>query len=98
MFCAGPGMMQGRVTALRKAIVFEPHSDRHIVGSTLITPVADGGYAAESNFHILRIGADGGMITYGCGRYLDEIVHFQGAMAFASAPLSSILRASTPCS
>jgi len=98
MFCAGRGMMQDCVTALRKAIVFEPHSYRHIVGSALITPVADGSYAAESNFHILRIGADGGMITYGCGRYLDEIVHFQGAMAFVSAPSSSIPRASTPCS
>ena len=82
MYCAGRGMMQDRVTALRKAIVFEPHSYRHIVGSALITPVADSSYAAESNFHILRIGSDGNMITYGCGRYLDEIVHCRGAMAF----------------
>jgi hypothetical protein len=62
--------------------VFESHSYRHIVGSALITPVVDGSYAAESNFDILRIGADGGMITYGCGRYLDEIVHCRGTMEF----------------
>ena len=98
MYCAGRGMMQDRVTALRKAIVFEPYSYRHIVGSALITPVADSSYAAESSFHILRIGSDGNMITYGCGRYLDEIVQCRGGMAFASAPSSSIPRASTPCS
>ncbi len=36
MFCDGRGMMQDRVTALRHAIVFEPHVYRHIVGSVLI--------------------------------------------------------------
>jgi hypothetical protein len=35
MYCDGRGMMQDRVTALRQAIVFEPHVYRHIVGSTL---------------------------------------------------------------
>jgi anthranilate 1,2-dioxygenase small subunit len=82
MYCDGRGMMQDRVTALRQAIVFEPHTYRHIVGSPLITPAADGSYAAESNFHILRIGADGAVVTYGCGRYLDEIVRCRDGMAF----------------
>jgi anthranilate 1,2-dioxygenase small subunit len=82
MYCDGRGMMQDRVTALRQAIVFEPHTYRHIVGSPLITPAADGSYAAESNFHILRIGADGAVVTYGCGRYLDEIVWCRDGMAF----------------
>jgi len=56
MYCDGRGMMQDRVTALRQAIVFEPHVYRHIVGSTVISPTEDGSYAAASNFHILRTG------------------------------------------
>src|SRR5271167_873862 len=38
MYCDGRAMMQDRVTALRQAIVFEPHVYRHIVGSTLTSP------------------------------------------------------------
>ena len=82
MYCDGRGMMQDRVTALRQAIVFEPHVYRHIVGSTVISPTEDGSYAAASNFHILRTGADGAVVTYGCGRYLDEIVWHRGATRF----------------
>ncbi len=82
MYCDGRGMMQDRVTALRQAIVFEPHVYRHIVGSILISPAADGSYAVESNFHIMRTGADGTVVTYGCGRYLDEIVQHRGDMQF----------------
>ena len=64
MYCDGRGMMQDRVTALRQAIVFEPHVYRHIVGSTLISAAEDGSYAAASNFHILRTGADGAVVIH----------------------------------
>jgi 3-phenylpropionate/cinnamic acid dioxygenase small subunit len=82
IYCDGVGMMQDRITGLRQAIVFEPHVYRHIVGSILIAPAPDGSYAAESNFHILRTSADGTTITYGSGRYLDEIVMQGGKMRF----------------
>lgn len=82
MYCDGRGMIQDQVTALRQAIVFEPHVYRHIVGSALISPASDGSYAVESNFHVLRTSADGMVVTYGCGRYLDEIVQSWGGMQF----------------
>jgi anthranilate 1,2-dioxygenase small subunit len=82
MYCDGRGMMLDRVTALRQAIVFEPHTYRHIVGSFLIESAADGSYTVESNFQILRTGADGAVVTYGCGRYLDEIIADNGEMRF----------------
>ena len=78
----GSGMMQDRVTALRQAIVFEPHVYRHIVGSLLVAAAPDGSYSAVSNVHILRTGADGTTITYGSGRYLDEIVRQGDKMLF----------------
>ena len=40
----------------------------------MVSAKDDGSYAAESDFHVLRTGADGATVTYGCGRYLDEIV------------------------
>jgi anthranilate 1,2-dioxygenase small subunit len=82
IYCDGRGMMQDRVVGLRQAIVFEPHVYRHIVGSVLIGMADDGSYAVESNFHILRTAADGRTVTYGCGRYLDEIVAAGGDLRF----------------
>jgi anthranilate 1,2-dioxygenase small subunit len=82
MYCDGRGMMQDRVTALRQAIVYEPHVYRHIVGSLLTEKAADGSYTAQSNFHILRTSSDGAVITYGAGRYLDEIVANRGELRF----------------
>lgn len=82
IYCDGSGMMQDRIVGLRQAIVFEPHVYRHIVGSILVSAAADGGYSVESNFHILRTGADGTTVTYGCGRYLDEVVHRDGELRF----------------
>jgi anthranilate 1,2-dioxygenase small subunit len=84
MYCDGTRMMQDRIVGLRQAIVFEPHVYRHIVGSLLIAAKPDGCYSVESNFHVLRTGADGTMITYGCGRYLDGIVRQDGKMYFHS--------------
>jgi anthranilate 1,2-dioxygenase small subunit len=74
MYCDSRGMMQDRVTALRQAIVFEPHVYRHILSATEIAPPVEGAYAVRTSFHVLRTGADGAMVTYACGRYLDEIV------------------------
>src|SRR4030081_2395916 len=51
MYCDGRGMMQDRVTALRQAIVFEPHVYRHIVGSTPISPAADGRHPPGGKFY-----------------------------------------------
>ena len=82
MYCDGRGMMQDRVTALRKAIVFEPHVYRHIVSSVLIDRAADGSYEVESGFQVLRTGAEGSTVIYGCGRYLDEVVAQDGRMLF----------------
>lgn len=82
MYCDGRGMMQDRVTALRQAIVYEPHVYRHIVGSLLIEKAADASYTARSNFHILRTSADGAIVTYGAGRYLDEIVTDRSELRF----------------
>ncbi len=74
MYCDGRGMMQDRVTALRRAIVFEPHVYRHIVGSVLVAAMPDGSCAVESHFHVLRTNAEGASVTYAAGRYSDEVV------------------------
>ncbi len=68
MYCDGRGMMQDRVTALRQAIVFEPHVYRHIVGSTLISAAADGSYAAWPLSRRDRLASRGDAISQAHGR------------------------------
>jgi anthranilate 1,2-dioxygenase small subunit len=74
MYCDGRGMMQDRVTAARRAIVFEPHVYRHIIGSVLVAAMPDGSCGVESHFHVLRTNVDGATVTYAAGRYIDEAV------------------------
>jgi anthranilate 1,2-dioxygenase small subunit len=82
MYCDGRGMMRDRVTALRQAIVFEPHVYRHLCGNTLSRRCEDGTFAVESSFHVVRTGPGGATVIYGSGRYLDEIVAQDGALRF----------------
>lgn len=84
IYCDSRGMMVDRVTALRRAIVFEPHGYRHMISAILISRSDAGFCHVESNFHVLRTAADGTMTSFCCGRYVDEIAFLDGAARFKS--------------
>jgi anthranilate 1,2-dioxygenase small subunit len=73
VYCASKGMLQDRVTALRRANIFEPHRYRHILGPVRIVGVEDGVAETRSNFLALRIMHDGETSFFASGRYLDHI-------------------------
>ena len=73
IYCASRGMLVDRVTAMRRANIFEPHRYRHIVGPTSIDRVADGIAEARTNFLAVRIMHDGETQLFATGRYLDKI-------------------------
>jgi anthranilate 1,2-dioxygenase small subunit len=73
IYCASRGMLVDRVTAMRRANIFEPHRYRHIVGQPRIDRVADGIAEARSNFLAVRIMHDGESQLFATGRYLDKI-------------------------
>ena len=98
MYCDGRGMMQDRVTALRQAIVFEPHVYRHIVGSILISPAADGSYAVESNFHSCAPGRTAPSSLMAAAVISTRLSSTGATCNFVSAPSCSILLGSTLCS
>ena len=73
IYCASRGMLQDRVTSLRRVLVYESHRYRHLVGPTRIL-AADGQVAqTRSNFFVARIMHDGGTGLFATGRYLDRI-------------------------
>ena len=66
-------MMEDRITALRKANIFEPQRYRHIISNPRITGAADGLVQAEAAFLVVRTMIDGSQDLFVSGRYLDEI-------------------------
>jgi hypothetical protein len=70
--------------AIRQTVPRGPFESELFWTFLVIGRTENGSYAAGSNFHILRSGADGPVVTYGCGRHLDEIVPHQSDMRFRS--------------
>jgi anthranilate 1,2-dioxygenase small subunit len=73
IYCASKGMLIDRVTAMRRANIFEAHRYRHITGQPRIGSIAGGIAEALSNFLCVRIMHDGQSQLFVTGRYLDRI-------------------------
>ncbi len=71
-------MLEDRVTALRKANIYEPQRYRHIISVVRLTGSADGLIQAEAGFLVVRTMIDGSQDLFVSGRYLDSI-DFSGA-------------------
>jgi 3-phenylpropionate/cinnamic acid dioxygenase small subunit len=66
-------MLIDRVTALRQANIYEPHSYRHVVGQIRVFNGANGYVDARSSFIIVRIMKDGATTLFATGEYRDRI-------------------------
>lgn len=67
-------MLQDRVTALRKASVYERQRYRHVLGAPLVMGEEGGAKRVETSFLVVRVMRDGTMDLFACGRYLDRVV------------------------
>ena len=82
IYCEGRGMFHDRISALRTANIFEPHTYCHMVSALQIQESTGGVTRTKSNFSITRTMSEGGMMTFACGRYLDTIVEEGGVLKF----------------
>lgn len=73
IYCASRGMLQDRVTTLRRVLVFEGHRYRHLVGPTRILSLDGKTAETRSNFFVARIMHTGETSLFATGRYLDRI-------------------------
>jgi 3-phenylpropionate/cinnamic acid dioxygenase small subunit len=74
------GMLRDRITALRRANIYERQRYRHIVGlpALLDTPMR-----AETPFLVARVMHDGKTDLFATGVYRDEFVTMNGALKLA---------------
>lgn len=83
MNCAGRGMFRDRISALRTANIYEPHSYCHVTGALRLLGSEGGTHRTQSNFTVIRTMAEGEMSLFACGRYLDRIADEGGTLRFA---------------
>lgn len=76
-------MLRDRVTALRRANIYERQGYRHIIGLPLITADDAGGIAAETPFLVARIMRDGRTDLFATGVYVDRLREDAARLRFA---------------
>jgi anthranilate 1,2-dioxygenase small subunit len=74
MECRSRGMLQDRVTGLRKINVFEPHRYCHQISGLTIEPIDASSARCRSNYLVVRTMAGGDMTLFSTGVYLDRVV------------------------
>lgn len=82
IYCDGKGMIRDRISALRTANIYEPHTYCHMLSALRILDAEDGVYRAQSNFTVIRTMSEGDMSVFVCGKYIDRIVEQDGALKF----------------
>ena len=84
MYADSRDMLRDRVSALRKANIYERQRYRHIVGLPHIVAHANGAADVETPFLIVRIMRDGTMALFATGLYRDRVAaDDDGALKFA---------------
>ncbi len=83
IYCDGKGMLRDRISAMRTANVFEPHTYCHVIGAASVLESTGAEHRARSNFTVTRTMADGAMSVFACGKYLDRVVEVSGRLSLA---------------
>ena len=82
MYCASQGMLRDRVTALRKANIYEPQRYRHMLGAVRMLGTEAGAVCVQSSVTVTRIMESGDLTLFSTGKYLDRVVVENGQPRF----------------
>lgn len=76
-------MLLDRVTALRDANIYEPHTYRHMIGQAAIFDEHSDRVDSETPFLVVRVTGDGPTELFATGRYVDRYVLGEGSALLA---------------
>jgi anthranilate 1,2-dioxygenase small subunit len=82
MYCDGRGMMSDRISALRLANIFEPHSYCHLISCVRVLDCTSDEIHVRANFAVIRTMQEGDQMIFACGRTFDRIVEVDGRLLF----------------
>ena len=72
--CRSRGMMEDRVTGLRRINVYEPQHYVHQTSALEIESVSETRFKCRSNYLVIRTTSDGSMTVFSTGVYLDSVI------------------------
>lgn len=83
IYCDGQDMMRDRISAMRRANVFDPQTYCHTFSAIQVLGEEEGTFRVRSNFTVIRTMADGEMSVFAAGFYLDWVTEEAGSLKFA---------------
>lgn len=72
-FANSRAMLLDRVRSLREANIYAAQRYRHVLSPPVVIATDAAAITAETNFHVVRILADGATALFATGRYLDRV-------------------------
>ena len=82
IYCDNKNMLRDRVAILRKALVYNIHYDRHVVGSVRVFGEKDGVFDVWASFIVLQTDTDGETSFFASGKYDDKVILVDGLPKF----------------
>jgi anthranilate 1,2-dioxygenase small subunit len=82
MLCDSRAMMEDRISALRTANVYEPHSYRHLIDPPSLKQGAGDTISVQTSFVVFRTMQSGATEIFCTGKYLDELIDLSGDLKF----------------
>jgi len=82
MLCDSRAMMEDRISALRTANVYEPHSYRHLIDPPMLTEGTGNTIFVQTSFAVFRTMQSGASEIFCTGKYLDKLIDLNGRLKF----------------
>jgi anthranilate 1,2-dioxygenase small subunit len=82
MLCDSRAMMQDRISAMRTANIYEPHSYRHLIDPPILRNTPEDEISAQTSFAIFRTMQSSSSEIFSTGKYLDKLVDIDGTLKF----------------
>lgn len=82
MWCEGRAMLNDRVLAIRKALVYEDRYLRHFVSGVRISAASGGLIECQANFMLVESMIDAKPDLIMLGRYVDKVARVDGSLKF----------------
>ncbi len=83
IYATSRAMLKDRVSALRRANIYEPQRYRHLIANIRIQRDDVDALEVAANFLVVRTMQDGDMTLFAAGRYLDSVVRGVAGWHFA---------------
>jgi len=82
IYCDNKNMLRDRVVILRKALIYNIHYDRHVVGNVRVREEDAGIFEVWASFIALQTDTEGETSFFASGKYGDKVVFVDGDAKF----------------